>query len=185
LCICDKAPIPERGFSVAESPLRPADAVPRGRQKLPLSIPYNGFGVVRQPPRTAQPWQSDRAGDGAPHDRCVAVAIVSSQGTPETKAIAGGCTGSALTRLCGLQRDPSCRAKQGTRERPARSRMQGRPPVVGDRLAVGDEQVPRPVRAGTRFPESTQLSTLVGALLLSFRSDTDPPRSRFGPAERK
>jgi hypothetical protein len=45
LYICDKAPIPERGFSVAESPLRPAAAVPRGRRKLPLSISHNRVGL--------------------------------------------------------------------------------------------------------------------------------------------
>ena len=43
LCVCDKAPISERVFSLAESPLRPSEAVPRGRRKPSLSIPITAL----------------------------------------------------------------------------------------------------------------------------------------------
>ena len=45
LCVRDKAPILERVYSLADSPLRPPEVVPRGRRQLSLSISYNRFGL--------------------------------------------------------------------------------------------------------------------------------------------
>jgi hypothetical protein len=83
LCVCDKAPISERVFSLAERPLRPPDAVSRRQRKLLLSISYNRFG-----------WRdslvAERSlGVGASELLWVGEAIAGSCPSPATNAIAG------------------------------------------------------------------------------------------------
>ena len=86
LYICDKAPIPERGFSVAESPLRPAEAVPRGRRKPPLSISYNRVGLCDSHRQGARPSQLMAAAkDDVSRLACVPV-VVKVAGPPRRTA---------------------------------------------------------------------------------------------------